>query len=469
MTSTPLDPIALRRPLPRRGVAVRVLLVVGVLALALEAGQLIADENVRMLSVLLIAIGVPIAATLSPVQALAVILSLVPLPLYMQGIKASLLVPAVAGVWLLWLISTRDAGGLRAKGTRYLVPLGLVLIASFVTLMTGASSRTGADLAAFGNLLVGMALFQAGTVILVTPQHVRRAFAALVIGGYMVVLVTLCQYLHVGLPGLMSSGGTVRIGESGLASNLRIGGPFSDYELLAEFFGLVGAIAFQLGLTTQHRTRILYFLFVPLALLGIATTSTRSGIVILVLGVAAIAFSRRSLRRLPAILLTGTGMMLVLLPAINFLQMHAGTGFLFQRLTATSSSSGGFLGFIDRGRIWEYFTAHLPAGFDLIFGQGLAFDFQRYGTFPHSLPLTLIFTAGVLGVAVFAILLGSIAWTCFQRWRDDRSDLAFLGFLLVALFAINEMKIEYVRIFNYEWFVWALLGVCAAAGIAGRA
>ena len=433
--------------------------------LCVEAGKMVSSGSVRGISLVLGRVFAACLARLRPAGVLAVTLALSPLPLYVQGLRTSLVVALVVGVWLSLLAhSTTASAVVRSAGLRgYRLPLLAVGATSVVALWRGAGDRTGADLGALGRLAVGVALFAGCLFVIRSMRDLRIAIAAVGLAGTIVLTVTMLQValpsLHI--PGLLTSdSGTVQQGLYGIARNLRVSGPLGDYELLAELFGLIGSLGAYLGLRSRGRARLAWLSLVPTSLAGIAVTSTRSGLIVLVLGCGLSVLGRGAVRRWFQLVPIGAGVWLLGFPALHLLQTHSGTGFLFNRSLVSGGS--GIAGILDRGNVWGFFLDRLPQGTDLVFGRSLAFDYERYGTFPHSLPLTLVFTVGIAGAIAFYWLLAAVLWQCARAARAG-VPYAGLGALLVFLFALDEIKIEYLRVFSYQWFVWGLLGVCAAA------
>ncbi len=454
-----------------RARAVRVGLAVSMTLVSLEAGRFVAGGSVRNLSLILGLVVAGALAQLEPRGVLAVTLALTPLPLYVHGLHVSLLVPLVAGVWLSVLArSTATANVVHSLALRgYGLPLLAVAATSLIALWRGSSDRTGADLGALGRLAVGMALFAACLFVIRSSRELRLALVALGASAGIVLALTALQLaapsLHI--PGLLSTdAGTVQQNLYGIASNLRVTGPLGDYELLAEFFALAGSMGAYLGLRSSGRARLAWLSLVPASLAGIAATSTRSGLVVLVVGCALSVFGRRAAGRRLQLIPLAACIWLLGLPLLHALQARAGTGFLFNRSIALPTGSG-LSGFLDRGHVWPFFLDRLPHGVDLLFGRSLAFDYGTYGTYPHSLPLTLVFTVGIAGAVAFYWLLVTVFWRCVQGLRS-RAPYAGLGALLVFLFVVDQVKIEYLRVFNYQWFVWGLLGVCAATARIGE-
>jgi hypothetical protein len=436
----------------------------GLVVVSIELGRFTAANSVRMISLVLVAVAAPLLAQLSPTRLVTLTIALSPLPLYMQGVRASLTLGLIIGVWLAWLIQRSDAR-LVGLSRGFGAPVTAVAITTLVALARGQSARTSQDLIAAGKLFVGLAIFAACLLTLRSTADVRRGFVAIGAAGAIVFAVSLFQltFASVHVPGLVTGVGSVQAGDPGVATNLRVGGPIGDYELLGEFFGLVGTVAIFLGMSGNGPSRLRWFLLLPMSVIGIAMTSTRSGLVILVLGAAACLVTRpNATRRVRRAALLLAGLVFIALPAIGELQARFGTGYLFERVAALPHR-GGLLYALDRAAVWHFFWNQLPPRGDLLFGSGPAFDYARFGTYPHSLPLTLVFTVGVLGAAAFCSLLLLIEVRCLRAWRSHRSSFALLGAVLIGLFALNEIKVEYVRVFNYQWFVWALLGVAAAS------
>lgn len=437
-------------------------IVVSGVLVAMVTGKLVADGSTRLLSVLVMLVLAPIFAQLGYSAILSLLLAVSAFPLYMQGLHLSLTVPLVAAVWIAYLAAGQHTG--RGKNVAsYAFPVAAVLVTSLVALARGSTDRTMPDVGALGRLTVGLALFTACLVMIRSESDVRHAFGAICAGGALIFAMTLLQLISPGLhfPGLLSRVGSVQTNLYGVASNLRLGGPIGDYELLAEFFALVGTIGLFIGLRTKGHEAWRWLACFPIAVVGIAATSTRSGLVVLALGAfAALVVGRRRSTR--GRLLPLVALVVICVPVLGTLKSHFGTGYLFERVDSTPLHRG-LLGFIDRGSVWPYVLGRLPHGADLFFGRGMAFDYPAFGTWPHSLPLTLVASVGILGAISFYSLLAVIGLRCWRAWRLARNIYALLGALVVALFAFNELKIEYLRDFNYQWFIWGLLGVCASA------
>lgn len=427
-------------------------------AVSVYVGRLAATGQTRTLSLVLIALLAAVAAHLKPRTLLVITIVASPFPLFMQGMGAPLTPLLVAGT----IIAAAAAGAAHARVPRsYVVVLFALAVAMLVSLWRGASSDSAEDITAAVRIVVGMALFLL-CVVLLRPRDVPAAFRGIALSGLLVFAVTAMQLLEpsLSLPGMRGGFGTVNVGESGLAADLRVGGPIGDYELLAEFFAVTGTTALFLA-TTESRRRVLWLTAYATAWLGVTLTATRSGLVLLVLGTAAIAL-RAGARGRRFVVLGAVGAAGIVGAAVPMLQVAFQTGYGFERLAGTSFE-GGFGQTLNRARVWDEFLAALPSTGDLVLGSGPSFDWAWYGIYPHNLALTLAISLGLAGAAAFAALLAVIALRAFRAWRASRTPSAYLVLVLLAVFVVNELKVEFVRLYNYEWFVWALLGVCAAA------
>lgn len=84
--------------------------------------------------------------------------------------------------------------------------------------------------------------------------------------------------------------------------------------------------------------------------------------------------------------------------------------------------------------------------------------------YPHSLPLFLLYTLGVVGLIAytifFALLLGRFYRGSRARPPNESSGLAKLGFILLVLFLLDEIKIEFLRFIqsDYQAIIFSLFG-----------
>jgi hypothetical protein len=441
-----------------------------VVLLLVEAGRLVASGNTRLLSLAVVLGAALLAAHATPMTLLTVLVIVSPLPLYMHGISAPLTPAVVFGVWLS-LALPRNASARSATtmhgAHRYALVLGTLVCCSVLSMWHGVEGRTSADLGAVWRLVVGIAIFTACLSCIRSRADVHRAYVALVLAAVVVVMIAAVELAFPGVtvPGLLTSAGTLRV-EHG-TTNFRLYGPIGDYELLGEMLALAAVIAAFLAFRARGIRRIFWGLCIAAFFVGIALTSTRSSFVILIVGIAVALFALRGGRGRTLRNATVVGAVVAaVIPAISLIQRTVGGGYLFSRLESTDTANGvgGFVG--PRWQLWQWFVDQLPSGLRLVVGSGPSFDYEHFQTYPHSLPLTLVITTGLLGAIAFFAFLGLLVVRCGRRWISERDPYAFVGALLIVLFALNEVKIEYLRQYNYQWFLWALFGIVAASSVA---
>ncbi len=84
--------------------------------------------------------------------------------------------------------------------------------------------------------------------------------------------------------------------------------------------------------------------------------------------------------------------------------------------------------------------------------------------YPHSLPLFLLYTLGIVGLVAytvfFALLLKRLYAGSKGRGTPELKGLSSLGFLLLAVFLIDEIKIEFLRFIqsDYQAIIFTTLG-----------
>jgi hypothetical protein len=429
---------------------------------SIEVGRWAASGSLRMLSLVVGAIAAPLLAQV-PVERLTRLLILVlPLPLFFRGLNVSLTPLLVCAAWLAWL-------GARARGHRASSTVAtrhkLLCVALALPPLLGLyeTQVTSTELAAVGRRLVGIGIFALCVVTIRDRHAVGKAWDAVVGSAAVVISITLLELTMPSLqiPGLVSNVGAIQANVYGLASNLRVGGPIGDYELMGEFCALAGtAAAFSAFRMRRHLP--FHALVWCGCFVGVALTSTRSALLILAAGtLVAVGPALRRLRLSTLALMAAASIGVAV--AVLEVQARYSSGFVFERVS-NSTTSGGLLRILDRATVWPFFWHNRPHGGGLLVGVGPAFDLTRWQSFPHSLPLTLLYTGGLFGVVVFAVLVYVLMRDTLAERAGIAQQHASLALTCLVLFALNEIKIEFTRVENYEWWVWALLGVCAATG-----
>ena len=274
-------------------------------------------------------------------------------------------------------------------------------------------------------------------------------------GSIVVFLVLQAAFPSLSLPGMA---GTSLVRYAGF---IRIGGVIGDYELLAEYLALWGVAALWLATASHGRQRLLWAAISIASVAGIMATGTRGGAVVYFIG-ALVVFVRqhrwRGRLRLIAIV---TAMVALGIATAAYFSV---TGGLLERFALIPSPSGGVTTMINRQGLWSRYLVFDGSARDIVLGQGPGVDQYRLPAYPHNLYVYVYYTQGLLGLGLIALVLGGAirpAAAALMKRSEWRAD-AVLG-LLVFLFAVDQIKIEFVRLHNYQLAVWCLLGLAAAA------
>lgn len=84
--------------------------------------------------------------------------------------------------------------------------------------------------------------------------------------------------------------------------------------------------------------------------------------------------------------------------------------------------------------------------------------------YPHSLPLFLLYTLGIVGLIAYTVFFALLMWRLYSgsriRQLNESSGLAKLGFLLLVLFLLDQIKIEFLRFIqsDYQAIIFTLFG-----------
>ncbi len=304
------------------------------------------------------------------------------------------------------------------------------------------SIRTGADLRRLHE-------FQAGVLVTIS-------------------LLALWELTHPGkalVPGWIDF--THTLGEAFDTQNVRIGGTFYDFELLADFCGLnVLFLSFLVARARDSYRRVYFGALLVLTVFIMFSTVTRGPI--FSLGVAfayGLWMMRRRLRVVPMVV-GGAALAAVFLGANFVVANFTRSGDLLARLSQTE-----FKGLVPDTRAaawqdaWDHFLLH-P-----LIGSGPFYSFARglyFWYWPHNLYLYVANIVGLFGLVFFLWLL----WKLFVATRPTvDSPLAedyveaymLLARVQLVFFLVDQVKIEYLRNATYQFQVWLMFAFWIAA------
>jgi O-antigen ligase len=264
---------------------------------------------------------------------------------------------------------------------------------------------------------------------------------------------------------------------SRLGEDPRLKGPFGAIGLTAEYLVLSTIlIAFvSLYRVPGHRTVSLVTLG-TLNLLFLVATGNRGGFLVLFGGGLLFLYMFRDKLSIKTTINTVIVGALALSAAsyvtINYTRFDR----LYERLEATE-----FEGAMPETRAetwetsWQQITQKPVLGhgprLQLSKGNDSLFRGHVRITYPHNLYLYLLYTVGVVGMVAYLAFFGSIARRYWKNasWNsgDDISDgMAKLAVLVLALIAVDQLKIEFLRFLTVDYlqFIFALLAIYLGLG-----
>lgn len=464
MTVHPLPPLPRRRP--RLAWIERALGPLAVAALGVVIGIQYARPDKRVLAALAAAVVFGVAWRLDLVSALGVLVLTLPYPKANAFGNTNLaLIMLLAILWLMRVVQRQSPPLARTPVDAPVLALLGAFIISFYNL-NPADLRFA--MTTMQLLLAGILLFYLLTTNLRTVQHLQRFHAFQVVSLITICLLALWELGHpssVLVPGWIEFHAST--GENFDRKNIRVGGPFFDYELLAEYSAIsLLLVTFLLVRASSTTRRVLLGGILLLNSFVLFTTVTRGAIMSLAAAIAYLLWIvRRRIRIVPFTAATAAAAALFI--GMNFFVANYTTsGNLFERLFATE-----FHGLVPDSRRtawndgWERFLQH-P-----LIGHGPYYSSQtgtRTWFWPHNGYLYIANLVGIVGLAAYV-------WLLYRLFRISRPGVDRLdhpsyaeSFLIVArlqlvLFLVDQVKIDFLRNGIYQFQVWLLFASIVVA------
>jgi O-antigen ligase len=249
--------------------------------------------------------------------------------------------------------------------------------------------------------------------------------------------------------------------------DIRIQGPFRDFELLAEYLALNIPIILLFFVRSKRMLfKWAYFSLIIACVAIMMATSTRGAFISLGIGMFyTLWVIRRDLDivKLAYIAFTVLGLLVVTELVISRYTISGG---LMYRLMKTR-----FEGYVPDTRAHAWPAAIERAKEHLIIGHSPAWDFSKKLTkfnWPHNGYLFYLNMTGIIGLITFLILLYKLLMATIRARARSMFDPSFSRALMLVLhidlviFMIDEIKIDYLRNNIYIYFIWFLFGAIAA-------
>ena len=260
----------------------------------------------------------------------------------------------------------------------------------------------------------------------------------------------------------------------------RLGGPFGGAPgIVAEYLALVTLILVYETLHSERSRRKKLWFLIAINVGLIVATGNRGGIVTLVAGLAGFVFLfRKDFGTMKTMQLVSIAAAILALSSVIVIEL---TDFnvMFNRLARI----GEMKGMIPETRqvvwpqAWERFK-EVPW-----FGQGpqwtlpheedgAIYPGHAHFGYPHSLYLYLLVTVGIFGTTTFAVLFFVLGSKMLRSVRETSVETTYvrglvrLGPLLLVLFLLDEIRIEFLRptFSDYQHVIFGLFGLWLGLG-----
>jgi O-antigen ligase len=253
----------------------------------------------------------------------------------------------------------------------------------------------------------------------------------------------------------------------------RLVGPFGGAPgICAEYFALMIILLAYEAFVVKRKGRLYLYALAALNLVYLLGTANRGGFIVLMLAFPAFLYLfRKEIGTVRAMRIFMTALVCGAVVSTGVVA-YTKFGNMFNRLTSTMELKGGVPK--TRSGVWPETWAGIKESPWVGYGPGVGFDREvplttpavRATGFPHNLYLFLLVTVGVFGfVAVLGFLLriGWHLWAARKRTYESEyvKGLVRLGPLLMAVFLVDQIKIEFLRFdfVDYQQFILSFFGI----------
>ena len=463
------DAYGLARPLPSRrpwlGTALRV---VAVLGLGVLVGLQYMDPDKRVLAVSAAAVLIGLAWRVDTLTGLGFLVLALPYP--RNTVFGSTNLAFILLMLILWLLRVTQRQSAAPARTGVDVPIaGLVLayVLSFYNIADSESLKLALGNAELFAACVLMFYMVVSNVR--TQSDLRRLQTFQMVSLATICLLAVFELTHPGgvfIPGWISFKEGFGVKELQL-HNVRVGGPFFDFELLSEFCALSSlTLVFLILRTRELLPRLALGALLLLDIFVLFVTVTRGSVISLGVGLVYLLFRiRKRLRVVPFTIAAAT--LVAGAALIRFYVKHFTlAGDIGARLESTH-----FVGLVPDTRVaawssgWEKFLEH-P-----IIGHGPYYT-MRTGVllwyWPHNVYLYIANLVGIVGLTFFLWLVFRLIHLSSRSGEDLNDPNYARAFLLIAntqmiVFLFDQVKIDYLRNPVYQFEVWLMFAVLVSA------
>jgi hypothetical protein len=438
-----------------------------IVSIGLLAGTQIAKPNKRVIEAVLGFAVIFIFWNFSSFAALSFVILLYPFPVGMSFGNSNLVLTIL--IFIIYLIRV-SSGMAKIRSEKMLnVPIILLVssyILSYINYEYTPFSFTMAYIHTI-NFFAAIIYFYLIVNFVNTEERLKKVVRLMTWTALLAITFTLFEVYKPG--GTIIPGWLYTIHKTSIApKDVRMGGPFLDFELFAEFCALnVPILLFMLLRARRHVEKYFYAIILLADIFMLFTTMTRGAFISLSIGLFYLAIlSRRDLNFVRA------SVILIILVVLVFglegiVAKYTVSGSLFNRLAKTTFAYG----IIPDTRSRAWFMAWDRAMEHPILGHGPGWDFTsglERETFPHSCYLYILNITGFFGLIAFLFLLYRLIRATLPGIKSSLLSSPFPEALMkvlhvcLVMFIIDQIKIEYLRNLVYVFFTWLFFGVIMA-------
>lgn len=269
------------------------------------------------------------------------------------------------------------------------------------------------------------------------------------------------------------------------AGDARLVGPFGTPGITAAYFMTMTLILVYECIYAVGRRRMFLSALAVANVAMILATANRGSFLVLIAGLLWIVYLFRKRLGFGGVVQIVAASSIVVIGMASAVATYTDYGQMFERLEKTTEFEEGVPS--TRAYVWpiawEIFQEKplLGHGPRILQQHELRFRYvpseQLVSSYPHNLYLYLLVTVGVVGLAAMLFFFGRILYSLAKGARfgiygnNYEKGLVSMGFIVVATFLIDELKIEFLRngTADYAQFMFALFGAFLGWADRGRA
>lgn len=460
-------PDAARRAERRRFPLAKAAILFFVAGVGLLLGKQIVNPSKRVIEAVAGALLVYVLWNSSALNALWIFILLYPFPFAMSVGNSTFVFALI--IFIIYLIRVSARLDTLHLDRRFNLPIALFVMSYIVSFynLSFEPYTTRFALVHTASVFASILIFYLVINCVDTEERLEKTVRFFMITAWLVIAFTVLEMLFPGrelIPGWLYTSHKLQL----IMKDVRMGGPFHDFELVAEFFAMNAPIIFFLLVRSRRLlTRTLLALLLVADIVMLFTTMTRGAFISLLFGVVYMAWvCRRDLRFVRFVMLAGTFAALILVIDL-FVSRYTISGSLIGRMAQTTFEAG----IIPENRVSAWGGALARGMEHPIIGHGPGWDFTKgleSGLWPHNAYLFYFNITGIFGLLAFLFIL-------WRLWRASSLTLgrsmmrasfpeALLMILNVSfvIFIVDQIKIDYPRNDYYMFFIWLFFGLIAA-------